>query len=87
MTGWLAINRLTRHCASSMPMPSRRSSARVQVLPESCQPASPIVFPASWPTRVRPLFLEVRMQRRRKPRIRKCGTPTTPGSPRARPSA
>ena len=57
---------------------ARRSSARVQVLPESCQPESPMVFPSRSSMRSRGLPFVVTMLRVRKPRMMKKGTATMP---------
>ena len=60
-------------------------AARVQVLPESCQPAMPMRLPRNSSKRVSLLSAAVTTQRWRKPRMMKFGLPKTPVSPQARP--
>ncbi|WP_444666656.1 hypothetical protein [Cereibacter changlensis] len=73
-TGCASVSRPANQAASSTPTPASASTARVQVLPLSCQPVTPIRAPARSSSRLGPERV-VRMQRCRKPRMRKQGNP------------
>jgi hypothetical protein len=81
--GCCTVSRPANQNASSTPTPSRRKAARVQVLPESRQPVTPILFPARSESRSSGLSSLTMMQRWRKPRMMKHGTPMIASVPSA----